>query len=115
MSARLPKRPRLSAGTSYHDQVDVLDEYHAVHGREGHLRRVGNNFLMAPAAREVQLTSDSWDTASTWAPEDNPEYALDPDGDWYDEVIEGPIMRDDPPPSLVKKKKKKSHISVSQS
>ena len=115
MSARPQKRPRLAAGTAYHDQISVLDDFRAVHGREGRLLRVGNDILTAPASREVQFTSDSWQDASSWAPVDDPEYALDPDGEWYDEVVEMPVLHDEPVLVSEKptKKRKKSQVSVS--
>ena len=83
MSARVKKKARLGVGTVYRDQIDMLDDYHAVHMREGRLRKVGPDVRTAPAPREVQFTSDSWCLASSWAPDDDPEYALDPDGEWY--------------------------------
>jgi len=101
----------MAADAAYRDQISVLDDdYEAVHEREGRLRRVGNNVLTAPAAREVHFTSDSWQQASSWAPVDDPEYALDPDGEWYDDAIEMPVMQEVP---LLRKKRKKSQISVS--
>lgn len=111
--SRPAKKPRLAAGTSYHDQVSVFDDFHAVHGQEGRLRRVGNDVLTAPASRDVQFTSDSWQSAAGWAPPDDPEYVLDPDGDWYDDVVEGPVVQQEPPSPPRKQRKKKSCMSVS--
>ena len=63
--------------------------------------------LMAPASQEVQF--NSWHSASAWVPDDDPEYVLDPDGDWYNEVVEGPVEQLSPP---TKTKKKKSQVSA---
>jgi hypothetical protein len=70
---------------------------------------------MAPTPRFEKLTSDLWQDASSWVPEDDPEYALDPDGGWYDEVVDMPIMQDEPRigSEMPGKKRKKSKVSVS--
>src|SRR5258705_9866491 len=95
MSSRPPKRARLNAGNIYRDQVPVLDDFDAIHTWEGCLRRMGNGVLTL-TSQDVQFTSDSWKETPSWVPIDDPEYGLDPDGDWYDEVVEMPIMPDEP-------------------
>jgi hypothetical protein len=48
-------------------------------------------------------------------PNDDREFALDPDGEWYDEMVEMPVMQGEPMlvPNKSKKQKKKSRVSVS--
>jgi hypothetical protein len=91
----------------------MLDDSHAVHTCEGCLRRVGKAVLTVPAPCQVQFSSMSWYMKSAWGPADNPDYALDPDGEWYDKVVEGPVMQEDPQSGLgIQPKHKKSKVSV---
>jgi hypothetical protein len=74
------------------------------------------NGVVTLTSRDVQFTSDSWKETSSWVPIDDPEYGLDPDGDWYDEVVVMPIMPDEPvgPSDKPRKnKKRKSLVAVS--
>lgn len=50
---------------------------------------------------------------ASWLPLDDPKFALDPDGAWYDEVVEGDVMAKENAPSASKKKWAKSKVSVS--
>jgi len=105
------KRIRIAReGGSNRDFVPLPDDYYSdVVAREGHLRsRVG------VATRVTTQKSSKWMTATSWAPSDDPEYALDPDGAWYDEAVDGHVMEDVRPITLevAKKKKKRSRISV---
>jgi len=48
-------------------------------------------------------------TGVSWTPVDNPKFALDPDGDWYNIELNTPIanttaFQDAPPPVKIKKK-----------
>jgi len=88
---RPSKRQRV--GGAYHDPVPFVDDFSIVHAREGKLRRIGNELLTAPAERSPQHEVDrTWNSASSWLPDDDPHFALDPDGDWYDEVVNGEVM-----------------------
>jgi len=53
--------------------------------------------------------------ATSWEPLDDPELALDPDGQWYDQAVFGDVMQpsDDIPWVALPKKQKKSKVSVS--
>lgn len=69
-----------------------------------------NNFLV-----ETDHTSfaTSWDYGSSWAPEDNLDFSLDPNGQWYDEALEADIANttvDTAAPT--KRKIKRTQISV---
>jgi len=118
MAQRRPsKRPRV--GGVIRDPIPLLDDYSTVHAREGRLLRVGNEVRTAPAECVPQRESDStWNNATSWAPIDDPQYALDPDGEWYDEAVGCDVMAQDdvdghrPPPTAKKKQRIRSRVSV---
>lgn len=116
-SSRPSKRQWPDDGGSYHETIPFLDDFHAVHAREGRLFRVSLNMARtAPPERSLQHASDkAWMTATSWGgPPDDPELALDPTGDWYNEMVEGEVMElTDPVVALPKKKRSK--VSVSNS
>lgn len=115
MDPRPAKRLRSSINTSYHDTIPLLDDYELVQAREGRLRRVGNNLRTAPLARTTHHETPSWTTATSWAPVDDSEFALDPgDGSWYNEVVEADVMEEFSPEAL-KKRYIRSKVSVSSS
>jgi hypothetical protein len=113
---RPAKRPCI--GGAYHDSVPFVDDYSTFHAREGKLVRVGKELLTAPAERSPQHETDrTWNSASSWLPVDDPQFALDPDGEWYDKVMDGRVMEDRVPldaPSVSSKPKKhvRSKLSV---
>ena len=89
------KRQRV--GGAYHDPVPVVDDFSLLHAREGRLLRVGNEVLTAPSEHAPQHETDrAWNTTPSWLPVDDPQFALDPDGAWYDEVMGGEVMEDHP-------------------
>jgi hypothetical protein len=92
MAQKPSKRQRV--GGAYHDSVPFTDDFSLIHAREGKLLRVGNDLLTAPAERSPQQDDYMWNSASSWLPADDPQFALDPDGEWYDEVVDGGIMED---------------------
>lgn len=91
-SSRPSKRLRTDNGGSYHETIPFLDDFHAVHAREGCLCCVG---MTAPPERSLQHASDkkAWMTATSWGgPPNDPELALDPTGNWYNEMVDGEVM-----------------------
>jgi len=117
---RPSKRARV--GGSFHDPIPFADDFSIVHAREGRLVRVGNERLAVPVEHEPQHETDrAWNSAPTWLPADDPQYALDPDGEWYDEVVDRDIMAqddnlgfaEDSRPTAKKKKHVRSKASVS--
>ncbi|KDR74714.1 hypothetical protein GALMADRAFT_70522 [Galerina marginata CBS 339.88] len=74
------------------------------------MKRVGEGSRTAALRREHHHSDDSWQQVSSWAPPDDLEFALDPNGDLYNEVLEGEVMPDDSPPPA--QKKKRSMVSV---
>jgi hypothetical protein len=106
-SSRPSKRQRPDDGGSYHETIPFLDDFHAIHAREGRM-----------AERSLQHASDkAWMTATSWGgPPDDPELALDPNGDWYDEMVDAEVMEQtDVNPVVALPKKKRSKVSVSNS
>jgi hypothetical protein len=110
MTTRPSKRQR-----TYHDRVELADDFEIVHARETYLKRNGRVAVETP--RSPQKGRTTWTVGESWAPEDSLEFALDPHGDWYDEQLDAPVtetieVRLQP---IRSKAKKKSKISVSLS
>jgi len=116
---RPAKRQHIGVGGAHHDPVPFADNFTTVHAREGKLARVGKDSLSVPTARLAQREDDeTWNSAPSWLPTDDPQFALDPDGEWYDEVLDGNIMEDlnvhpeDTPATAKGKKRVRSGVSV---
>ena len=93
--AHCPQK-RQRVGGSYHDSVPFAADFSVVHAREGRLRRIGNDLLTTPAERSPQRGVDdaAWNSATSWLPVDDPHFALDPNSEWYDEVVDSDVMQD---------------------
>jgi hypothetical protein len=105
--AQSSKRRRVDNG-SHHDRVELTNDFEVVHARE--VRVVEHGRLPRETPRSPQKGRTIWTTGVSWTPVDNPEFALDPDGDWYDVELNTPIadttaFQDAPPPVKIKKKK----------
>ena len=110
---RPSKRQRAVLDTgAYHNTVPFGDEYNVIHSREIFQRQVGSTTHTAHAERSAQPDT-SWDSTMSWAPFDDPNYALDADGTWYNDVLEANIMDDISPQEAPLPQKKKSRVSVS--
>lgn len=112
-SRRSAKRSRLSEGGSYRDVVPIAGDEgrESVLVSEGRLRKVGFQYRPAPLERVPQRLADAWEDVREWEPADSFDYALDADGEKYDEVVEGSVMAEQP--AVKKPKRKKSKVSVS--
>ncbi|KJA13561.1 hypothetical protein HYPSUDRAFT_151472 [Hypholoma sublateritium FD-334 SS-4] len=103
------KRRRLRTGGVYRDRIPLENDFEVVKARTA--SRSGPNNLLV----ETDRTSfaPSWLVGTSWAPEDNLEFSLDPDHEWYDEVLEADVVEalklDDTAPFA--NKKKRSHVS----
>ena len=105
---RPSKRARF--GGAFHDPVPLPDDYSILHAREGRLRRVGNGVLPALTERTTHHEHDTaWSSARSWIPFDDPEFALDPNGDSYDEVLNRDVMEE---PQQASKKRVRTVVSV---
>jgi len=119
MSSRSTKCLRLgyhlaSEGGVRHDFVPFAsDDLRNVYAREGRLMRLGPNLATALAERLTQKSDEQWKTVASWLPLDDHELALDPDGAWYDEVVEGEVMVAENTPPSASLKKARSTVSVS--
>lgn len=117
MSNRPAKRLKLGTGRVYRnqtgrvyrDRIPIENDFEVVQARTAS-HSGPNNFAI-----ETERTSipSSWNFGTRWAPEDNLEFSLDPDGGWYDEALEADVAD-----TAVEteasggKKKKRSQISV---
>jgi hypothetical protein len=107
-------------GGAHRDPVPFADDFTTVHAREARVVRVGNESLSVPTERlTLREADEAWNSAPSWLPIDDPQYALDPDGNWYDEVVEGNVMEnfgvhptDSQPTAAKGKKRVRSGVSV---
>lgn len=114
MLMALGRQLKRGRGSTYHDPIPLDSDFSAVYAREGKLRRTGleKYTLSTQLNRIVQQDDAQWEQATTWHVEDDPEFALDADGAWYDEVVEGNVMQDFSHPEA-SSKSSKSHSRVS--
>jgi hypothetical protein len=100
--------------TAYHDRVDLPDDFEVVHSWETHLNPRGRLLVDTPCSPQKGWTT--WVVGDSWAPEENFEFALDLDSEWYDKQVEAPITETIEAPSYPAKpkpKKKRSKVLVS--
>lgn len=112
-----PQKVKFDQAAGYHDPVpSATIDYNNVHLREERIRKVGTSFVTAPlASRVVHMSDEDWRSTKSWVVLDDPSFALDPDGDWYDEAVEGPVMQQDHPSAKIDgqgKKRIRSKVSV---
>ena len=90
---RPAKRQHVRVGGADHDPVPFTDEFSAVHAHKARVICIGRESLSVPTEQLIQCEDDeTWHSAPSWLPIDDPQYALDPYGEWYDEVLEGGVM-----------------------
>lgn len=114
MSARPRKRPKLttathhnsikSTGGFYHDRIPLEDDFEVFN-----VCTVSSGPNHIPIETSKSFLPSTWTYGSSWAPDDDLEYALDPDDEWYDEVLEADVMDE---VIMPKTKKKRSEASV---
>ncbi|KDR72076.1 hypothetical protein GALMADRAFT_74300 [Galerina marginata CBS 339.88] len=91
-SRRPAKRPRTNNDNVYHHSIPFNDDVDIVYSRDNLTRRVNDSVANTPAARIPQTTTnESWNAATSWAPQDDPEFALDADGGLYNDAVDGDI------------------------
>ncbi|PPQ99597.1 hypothetical protein CVT26_009183 [Gymnopilus dilepis] len=118
-SSRPKKRVRVNQEGGVSQNLISLhdDDYSAIHYREGRLINYGTSIGVAPPARTLHASARTWESVLAWGPEDDQNFALDPDGQWYDEAVEKDVMDEgtqqakDLPESKKKKKRKRSRVS----
>ena len=112
MQPQARRLKREHAGGAYHDPIPIDDSFSNIYSRTGKLRRTGIAAnVTASSERTTQQTNVQWNSTTTWSIQDDPEFALDADGSWYDEVVEGSVMHDFVA-SAIKPKKTRSKVSV---
>ncbi|PPQ76859.1 hypothetical protein CVT26_001497 [Gymnopilus dilepis] len=114
MSTGRPKKRQRLQNTSYRDAVPLDDDFDHIYTRDGRLRQVGDFKRTAPLPRTTLVVDSTWNAISSWTPQDDTNYALDPNADSYNDQLEADVMDETPP---VEKqptgKKKRSEVSVS--
>lgn len=103
---------------SYHDPISLGNAYSTIHTCEGSMtQRAGNDIHTSLPNRSTQQLASSWLQTVSWAPIDDPTFALDPDGRIYEDIVEGDVMDEElaqvPAVEGVRTKKKRSRVSVS--
>ncbi|PPQ93609.1 hypothetical protein CVT25_001013 [Psilocybe cyanescens] len=86
---------------AYHNLLPVFADYDTIYSSEGATRTIGGT----KHAAHVKAAG-VWEQVTSWAPPDDNNYALDPDGQWFDEAVEAEVMQEPEPPPVVKKKKR---------
>jgi len=111
---RPSKRRRAAPDTgAYRDVVPFGDDYDVIHSREIVQRQVRSTTHTAHAERSAQPNT-SWDSTMSWAPFDDPNYALDADEELYNDALEADVMDDiSAQQTPLPQKKKQSLVSVS--
>jgi len=97
---------------SYHDCIPLANDFEVVHAQQAREVHVGNLSRVVGGPRSPQRGRTSWTLGTSWVPEDNPNIALDPNGDWFNEEVEAPATADHPSHTLHPIKKIKSKVSV---
>lgn len=112
---RAAKRQRLGAGGSYRDRAPLGHDIEVVHSREAHLTTQRGFAVETP--RSPQRGRTTWSIGDSWAPLDDYEIGLDPNGEWHDEEFARDGIGAHPapsegPPSQQKAKRARSRVSV---
>ena len=111
---RPSKRRRTAPDTgAYRDVVPFGDDYDVIHSRKIVQRQVRSTTHTAHTECSAQ-PNISWDSTMSWAPINNPNYALDTDEELYNDMLEADVMDDiSAQQTPLPQKKKQSLILVS--
>ncbi|RDB26172.1 hypothetical protein Hypma_006936 [Hypsizygus marmoreus] len=99
-------------GGAYHDRVSLTNDIEDIHAREGRTVRVNNSRSTRDTHRSPQRGRTTWTLGDAWEPEDSGELALDPNGDWYDEEVEAPVMGEHRNAEVEPQRKQRSKVAV---
>jgi hypothetical protein len=112
--AQMRPSKRARFGGAFRDAVPLPDDYSIVHAREGRFKRIGNGVLPALTERTTHHEHDTaWSTATSWTPFDDPDFALDPNGDSYNDVLSREVMEEPEQPDGQSAPKKRIRTVVS--
>lgn len=108
---RGPSQRRTSQfGGSYHDRIPLEDDYEVVQARTASL--TSRNGAINSQVSSLPLP---WTIGTNWAPEENFEFSLDPNDDWFDETLDANVEDIMDHIIIPKTKNKRSDASVSLS
>ncbi|PPR02783.1 hypothetical protein CVT26_009394 [Gymnopilus dilepis] len=110
MSNNRPKKRQRVQDTSYRDAVPLDDDFNQIYTRDGRLRQVGVFKRTAPLPRTTLVVDSAWNTISSWGPQDDANYTLDPNADSYNNQLEADVM-DEATPAEKPAKKQRSKVS----
>ena len=98
-------------GGAFHDPIPFTDDFSVVHASEGRIARIGNESLSIPGEWVPLHKADlTWESALSWLSIDDMQYALDLDGEWYNEVVRCDIIAEDDSENSSSAAKKKTHV-----
>ncbi|KJA13849.1 hypothetical protein HYPSUDRAFT_209191 [Hypholoma sublateritium FD-334 SS-4] len=105
---RYKRQKLLNTGRVYRDRIPLEEDFEVIRVRTA--SRSGPNKTTIETGR-ISIPSP-WTVGCSWAPEDDPEFSLDPDDEWYNEALEADIVdTEDTDVVIPKKKKKRSQLS----
>lgn len=96
-----------------HDRIPLEDDFEVLQARTSSLHGPGN--LPFDSARSPLRGQTTWNVGNTWAPEDDPELALDSDDSWYEIQMEadvGDLIDSAPVDERSRPRPRKSQASV---
>lgn len=68
--------------------------------------------MTATLKRDSEHAAGAWEDVESWVTPDDPNFALDPNGTWYEEAVEAEVMNESPVPVPKKRVYKRSRVSV---
>lgn len=107
MSAARSTRKQVQFGGHYHDRIPLEDDFEVVQVRTAALTLRNNAYNTETTCLPLQ-----WTIGSSWAPDESAEYSLNPDDEWFDEVLEANVEDIMHQVVTPKAKRKCSQISV---
>lgn len=104
----------LKEGGSSHHFISFGDaDYSDVHVLEGRARKSHLQSYVKTTPVTIQRNERPWDYVSSWAPQDDPDFALDMDSGDYNAALEAAVVGDDAAVNDASGiKKTKSQVSV---
>ncbi len=83
---RFNKRSQARFGGSYHDRIPMEEDFEVIRVRTASLTTRNTTYNS-----EVASIALPWTVGSSWAPDDSQDFALDPNEEWFDEVVEANV------------------------
>ncbi|KAH9484729.1 hypothetical protein JR316_0001629 [Psilocybe cubensis] len=102
-----PSKQSRTGHSSYHDTVPSLNRHDVIHVSEGTIRNIGGVFRATRRFESPQRVAGTWEQVTSWEPPDDEEYALNPDGDFYNTVVDQEVVAEDGTKDTVKRQQSK--------